>query len=106
MSRVQRMHQDLIDKLNIDLNLHAALDEENLLSNAHRQTIHSMINAQKPPVEIASYFTNTVLFSWPPQTFAVHLVTLAKILTKHSHLANQHFANLFKDILRECQEPT
>ena len=97
------MHQDLIAHLNIDHDLLAALHQEGLLSNVHRQSIHSMISA--PPVEIASYFTNRVLFSWPPQTFAVHLETLANILADHSHVANKDFARQFKKILRDCQEP-
>jgi hypothetical protein len=104
-SRVQRMHRDLIARLNIDHDLLAALHQEGLLSNVHRQSIHSMISAQKPPVEIASYFTNRVLFSWPPQTFAVHLKTLANILAEHSHLANKDFAEQFNKILSDCPEP-
>ena len=106
MKRVKEMAQELVEGLNIDDVLLAAMYQESLLTNVHRQSIYSMLETGGPPIDRASYFVNKVLFNYPCDVFEEQLAKLEVILADHADVANRDFAKKMCKIRKECQSTT
>ena len=66
----------------------AAMHEKGLLREVQRQTVRQhlacWIHSRKAPLEIASYFTNEILFNWSAEVFEKQLIKLEDVLRSHS----------------------
>ena len=103
--KVQKMHRYLIDSLHIDSQLLADMHSRSMLSECRRKTIHHRLQ-NAPSVDVNTFFTNEVLFNWPPSVFQKQLQDFKDVLEEHSDAGNKAIANKFCKILRDCQPVT
>ena len=99
MCKVKEMHVQLIEGLNIDAPLLAAMNQRGLLSQVDLERIQAMLSNGTARSDIASHFITNILFRWAPGVFVGQLELFRDALANHDDRSNNRFAEDFTKFL-------
>ena len=91
--RVRCVHQKIVEGVDIDPTVLAAMYAQRVVNKHQNGQIHAIHMKSEPRDVIAAYFANDVINNWPDDIFEQQMKNLVKVLKESDDLANRSVAD-------------